>query len=128
MATKIDELKEKYLSANSKSEELFNISSPPPYQCGYIDEIVDEIQRVQLAINLAIDYKNRGDNDGVETELDEARYYITYLDDRIESLRRSVEAIRDWGLEWKDFAKNIVNDNDIELSDYIEESISYKGE
>jgi hypothetical protein len=74
------------------SENDHGISRQPGPTCPMLDAAIDNIRD---ASRLAYD---KADPDDIEAECDSAEA-------NIENARHNVERIRDWGREWKEFAK-----------------------
>ena len=88
------------------SEELYGISKQPTETCPIIDEALRELGEIARRIRgyeKADEYELRDMLSDVETR-------IGYLDGwnrtgLLEDIRKNTTAIRAWGQEWKDYAK-----------------------
>lgn len=118
VATKIEKLKNKHKF--NTSEELFDIKKPIEHQCPNFDSVVNEINSASSALK----YERWEDEESVELALEkisDAEYYLSSLVDEIEKLRTAIEEVREWGTDWKSFAKRVIENNDIDLEKYISE-------
>jgi soluble cytochrome b562 len=95
----INDVKEYYKVQNS--EEIFDITTPPDYQCGYIDAL---IKKVNGAIKY-LDYKQNEENEELINRIDDAEYLLRYMEEDLEELRKAISDVRDWGNDWKRLAK-----------------------
>lgn len=109
--SKIDKYKKE--KGASSSEELFNITTPPDYQCPNIDRIIESLK----SINKIIKYADKSyDVDELRDYISDIEYEMIYESD-VEDIRRALEEVRYWGQEWKDLAKGLINNNDIDIED-----------
>lgn len=88
------------------SEELYGISKQPAETCPIIDEALRELG----AIARRIRGYEKADESELRDMLSDVETHIGYLDGwnrtgLLEDIRRNVTAIRAWGQEWKDYAK-----------------------
>lgn len=116
--TKVEDLKS--LRNIKTSEELFDLQAPVDYQCPNFDRVVSGIN----AASKALEYSRWDDKEDVEVALDkisDVEWSLSGLVDEVENLRTAIEEVRDWGVEWKEFAKRIIEDNDIDLEKYVSE-------
>jgi len=93
------------------SEELFDIDKQPEQQCPTINKIqanlkdgcseiefyCKDLRSVEGAESLA---------SGIESSVS---FYMSDKIDELESLRKEIESIRQWGQGWKDLVKSILN-------------------
>lgn len=100
----------------STSEDVFGIFSPPENQCPSIDSI---IQYHNYGMNELEESFGIDDIDGVFKNVREAQKYLGGLVDEIESVREAIENIRNWGQEWKDLAKELIESEGIDINKYI---------
>jgi len=88
------------------SEKRYGISKQPEPTCPMIDKVIGEIEAIQKAIRgyeKADEEELRDMLSTVESNIGSlVGYYKTGL---MEDIRRNVDAIRNWGQEWKDLAK-----------------------
>ena len=88
------------------SEELYGISKQPAETCPIIDEALRELGEIARRIR---GYE-KADESELRDMLSEVETRIGYLDgwNRTglhEDIRKNTTAIRAWGKEWKDYAK-----------------------
>lgn len=88
------------------SEELYGISKQPAETCPIIDEALREL----AAIARRIRGYEKADESELRDMLSDVETRIGYLDGwnrtgLLEDIRKNVTAIRAWGQEWKDYAK-----------------------
>lgn len=101
-----------------KSEELFDIRLPIDYQCPQCDKI---IKGIDTAMN-RLSYSRREDKEDIELALEkisDVEYELSGLSDEVEELRSAIIELRDWGIEWKTFAKELIEENNIDLENYL---------
>lgn len=113
----VDELKARF--KKSTSEELFDISNPPDYQCSNIDEVLKSLKSATKEIK---NY-NRMEADELISAVEWVDHYISGLDFDIEKIRTEIEHVRAWGQEWKDLFKYHVDNGNINI-----ENLSLKEE
>ena len=98
------------------SEDLFDIEYPPEHQCSKIDSVVRDINSAEKALDRALKYDDRDD---IIEYVDEAKsdlYNMTY---ELEELREAIIGVRDWGQQWKDLCKELLDEKD-NLKGYLE--------
>lgn len=93
------------------SEEILNIQKPPEYTCPDIDKIIRAINEAYDIANQAERECHRfGDECGHANIFDDIQYELSGLEDELEKLRKANENLRTWGTEWKDLAKQLLNE------------------
>lgn len=112
MKSKIDELKLNHHIMSPTSEDLFGIENPPEFQCDKVDYIVDVIEKALDEINDAQSYMKNEEYDEANECISDIEYYISGNEDKMEDLRVAIESLREWGQQWKDLAKEMINDQD----------------
>lgn len=110
--SKVDEAKHSYHPYTS--EALLGLPEPPDYQCDFITGLVKKVDGIESEIDRAHDYICDEQYDDAEHHASSALWDIRNLADEIESLRAQIEAVRAWGQEWKDLAKNMLNDETLD--------------
>ena len=88
------------------SEELYGISKQPAETCPIIDEALRELGEIERRIR---GYE-KADESELRDMLSDVETRIGYLDGwnrtgLLEDIRKNTKAIRAWGQEWKDYAK-----------------------
>lgn len=118
---KINQLKEKY--GVQKSEGLFGIDSPPDYQCDIIDKAVKNIQTAERDISNALKdlSKEENINQGYVSDI-EWSVRDMYCIETLESLRKTIEALRAWGNEWKSLAKHLLDSKE-NIEDFVSDAL-----
>lgn len=111
--TKVDEAKESYHPYTS--EALLGLSEPPAYQCDFITELVKKVEGIEGEIARANDHFRDEEFEDAEHYASSALWDIRNVANEIESLRAQIEAVRAWGQEWKDLAKKMLNDEEIDI-------------
>ncbi len=111
--TKVDEAKESYHPYTS--EALLGLPEPPAYQCDFITELVKKVEGIESEISRAHDYLRDEKIEDAEHYTSSALWDVRNVADEIESLRAQIEAVRAWGQEWKDLAKKMLNDEEIDI-------------
>lgn len=96
------------------TEELFCIDPVPVHQCPSIDTICQAISNIESSANVS-----RYDKRDEEERLSDISWEIRGLERSIEEIRDAVEDVRRWGQEWKDLAKRIIEENNIDINDLI---------
>lgn len=104
------ELLKKRLNVKT-SEELFDIKTQPNQQCPFINKMqanmkdgCNEIERY------CKDLRSIEGAESLASDIDSSLSY--YMSDKVfelEELRKEIENIRQWGQNWKDLAKLILN-------------------
>lgn len=93
------------------SEELFDIQKQPAEQCPVIDEVIKELRDNSQNIKYVYDnLKNVEEAENYLSELDWAEYNIRNLESNMETIRMNVTNVRLWGQEWKDLAKQLIDE------------------
>lgn len=119
MKTKIDQLKLDSHMMAPTTEQLFYIESPPEFQCEKMDRINEFTNKALKEINNAQSNLYDEEYSDAHGDVDDAEYYLNYIEDTVEELRSEIEALRAWGKEWKEFAKRLINENEIDMDQYI---------
>lgn len=115
--SKLDTLKKDYNKRTT--EDLFMITKPADYQCGSIDEIINAVDYAEKYLD-----KAKGcDEDSIKELLDyiqDVEYELRGVVDYLEEVRMAVDSVRSWGQDWKNLAKEIIEDNpSIDIENYI---------
>ncbi len=97
------------------SEDLFDISEPPEYQCKKIDSLID---KVKIIYKVSRGYE-RMDEDELKSVLSDVSWEFDGMDREIEELREAIENLRQWGYEWKEFAKELIEKNQVNIGELV---------
>ena len=89
------------------SEEKLGIDKPLEHQCPSIDKMVKAAKEVESAISFAL---KCDDIDDMRSEVENADWYIGDLETGFEDLRTAIEYVRSWGEQWKEIAKDLINE------------------
>lgn len=93
------------------SEELFDIPKQPAEQCPFIDEVIKELNDNSKSIkDVWQNLKDVPEAEDYVSDLDWAEYNIRNLESNMETIRTNVTNVRAWGQEWKDFAKQLIEE------------------
>lgn len=105
----MDKLRE-YIKLNgySTSEDVFYINEQPKNTCPMLDELKDGINKALRELSY---------NEDIDDIKYWVEYYLANLDLVVEQARENTENIREWGQQWKDLAKRVINKTDIEIED-----------
>lgn len=107
----------KFYNIVYSTENMFDRELKVPYLCGDIDQMIEKIENAQTDIATGL-YTD--DPEILEEKVEEAEYELHGLTDQLDSLRDDIEKLRSWGQSWKDFARQLIEENDIKLEDYSE--------
>lgn len=110
--TKVDEAKQSYHPYTS--EALLGLSEPPEHQCSNIDEVINRVKGALKNCDYSRDYIKDEDLSNAESYADDVYHELYDLDDAVEKIRTEIENVRAWGQEWKDLAKKMLNDEEID--------------
>lgn len=110
---KVEEAKVKY--EVKTSEDLFGIIHPPEHQCKNIDKIIKTIN----GIYKSTDNPRKLEEDDIVDLLNDINYDLYHMDDDIEDIRKALEEVREWGQQWKDKCKEIIERYDLNIEDLI---------
>ena len=109
----IDEFKK--LIKVDTSEAVFGISKQPEQQCPRVDEHLrlNERSIKDVEYNLK-EIQRTTDSAIVESNASDAEWELTNLDATLalEELRTKCDDIRSWGQEWKDLAKQLLEERE----------------
>jgi hypothetical protein len=93
------------------SEEKLGLTKQPEETCPRIDKFIKEIKWAIQDLEGAMKDIGREDYKEAESDIDTAlRNYIYDIEDNYESLRKQCEDIRAWGQQWKNLAKDLLNE------------------
>ena len=103
-----------------QSEMLFGIKLPPEHQCQFIDKM----------IKMATDCEKYAASIGRTDDISECHstahdieWEIASFHDNLEKLRKKIEALRDWGEQWKRVAKRMGECSPESLSHVMEDEL-----
>lgn len=115
VVSKIEQLK---LSNQAKtSEQLFHIDEPIEHQCPKFDELVKKVKSIHKTSQIS--RYDSGDIDELLYKLKDIEWDASDLEDEINELREAITSVRQWGEEWKRFAKGLIENNDIDMDKYV---------
>lgn len=100
---------------NISTEELFDISEPPDYMCHTFEAVKNEVDECEDIVTKS---QNLDDIEDLQQALSNAEYTISGTSHTISELNGQVDLLRKWGQQWKDLAKQLIEDNDINIEDY----------
>lgn len=101
------------------SEDLFNISSPVDHICGKFTNIKKSFNRNIRYCNDAFrEFKNE-DYDSAESLVEVVLCDLSEYEDILGEIHDTLGAVRAWGEDWKRLCKRIIEENDIDLDEYI---------
>lgn len=98
---KLNEIKER---TNLTTEEILNILPQPDPNCPFIDSYVEDIEK--HLVNVHVDKKTHD--------------LLLELRSSLEEIRSRFELLRTWGQDWKDVAKLMMEEYDV---NYISENV-----
>ena len=113
--SKIEQLKS--LHQAKTSEQLFQIEEPIDFQCPKFDELSKKAKDIHSTTKIG--RFDADDYDGILDKLKDIEWESSDLVDQIEELRDAIVSVRQWGEDWKKFAKMLVEQNDIEMDKYV---------
>lgn len=85
------------------NEDRFGIIKQPKDTCPMIDELIKKIRRIQSVIK---GYSKAEPGELLEM-VDNVDTETSYFEIYLEGIRTNIEAIRSWGNEWKQKAKEL---------------------
>ena len=89
------------------SEEKFGIVKQPKDTCPMIDEVIRYIDKIQSAV-----YRHEKlDEDRLRSAVNDVECFVSGLSETMEIIRINTDAIRNWGNEWKEKAKELNEPN-----------------
>lgn len=109
----IEEVKEKLQVKTS--EELFGITSAPEHQCKNIDQIIKTIQ----SIYKRTDNPRKLDEEALIDLVNDINYELYGCDNDIEDIRKALEQVREWGQQWKDKCKEIIDRYELNVEEIL---------
>ena len=89
------------------SEEKLGLDKPLEHQCPKIDKLVKAARKVEAGIRDAL---KCDDLDDMRSNVEDADWYAGDIEVGFEELRESIEAVRNWGKQWKELAKDLINE------------------
>ena len=94
------------------SEEKLGFLEPPEHQCPVIDEAIRTIRDVEKSIGHAL----RADSlEEAQSHCNDADCWGGDIENYLESLRDVCETLRSWGQQWKDLAKELIEEYEPEM-------------
>lgn len=114
MDGQLKSMKNEY-STHVTSETVLGIQEPPAHMCSDLDEVI-KLAKDTLH---AVEQINGSDEHDDKWYVDSARGDIGYIPSAVENIRTQVEDLRQWGQEWKDLAKRLMEDSNVDVERYI---------
>lgn len=108
-----------------QSEMLFGIELPPEHQCQFIDKMIkvaNDCEKYAASIGRSDDVSE------CHSTARDIEWEISSFQDSLEKLRKKIEALRDWGEQWKRVAKRMGECNPESLSHVMEDDLFPKFE
>lgn len=97
------------------SEQLFGIPTPPEHQCKNIDKVIKTIK----AIHKSTDNPRKMDEDELIELVNDIHYDLHGIDDDIEAIRSALEDVREWGQQWKNKCKEIIDRYELDVEEIV---------
>ena len=89
------------------SEEKLGFIEPPEHQCPVIDDAIKRIRDIEKSIGYAL----RSDSiEEAQSHCNDADWYGGDIECSLEYLRDACETLRFWGQQWKDIAKELIEE------------------
>lgn len=107
----------KFYNIVYSTENMFDREPVVPFMCGSIDELIDSIESAQEDIQKGL---CSDDVEVLEDKAGDAEYELHGLTDKLDTLRDDIDKLRIWGQSWKDLAKQLIEENSINLENYSE--------
>ena len=108
------------------SEDLFDIEEQQKEQCLLINEVISQlIDNSKEVKDVWQNLRDVEESESYLSTLDWAEYNIRNLESNMEEIRTNIEKLRSWGEEWKDFAKQLVQERD-DLFNFIASKHQFK--
>lgn len=104
----------------NSSEQLFGFVHAPEYQCQFIDEM---IKTANWSERMAASMGKTDDISDAQSIAHDIEWEISSLHDKLEKMRKKIEALRTWGENWKRVAKTIGERHPEVLSCVLEDDI-----
>lgn len=98
------------------SEDILGLTSPVEYQCDNITNLIKKFNSIQFLSNLTR-RDDSDDNEFLRDRLSDIAWESVDLEDEIEEIRSEIEKLREWGQEWKELAKKLIIDYNIDIED-----------
>ena len=89
------------------SESILGIPKPPDHQCPNIDKYVGYANAIESAIHDALRCDELED---MKSNVEDADWHASDIKGCFEDLRENMELLRDWGQQWKDLAKELIEE------------------
>lgn len=94
---------------NRTSEKILGIGEPPAHTCPDIDKLIRAIDSAYRLASKAERDCGKYSECGHESQFSDVAWELDGLEDGLEELRAANDALRCWGQEWKDKAKELLN-------------------
>lgn len=89
------------------SEDKLGFLEPPNYQCPVIDDAIKIIRDIEKSIHNAL----RADSlEEAQSHCNDADWYEGDVESALESIRDACDTLRSWGQQWKDLAKELIEE------------------
>lgn len=117
MKGQLDKLKAEYLTPPT-SETVLGLPQPEPHMCRDIDEIIYHANR----IDVYADDIGSLEKDAIIERVDWIQSRVIDLKNDAENVRSQVERLREWGQAWKELAKQLLENEKIDLEEVINDN------
>lgn len=86
------------------SEQLFGFQYAPEHQCQFIDELIKSSNSLE---RMAVSIGRSDEISEAHSIAHDIEWEISSYHDKLEKMRKKIEALRTWGENWKRVAKTI---------------------
>lgn len=100
------------------SEQHYGLMDAPDYQCPRIDSIISDIADAQILCR-DIQKLDEGYIDDILNAASDAEDKLSTLEDELETMRTEVDELREWGNQWKNLAKAIIDRNEFDVEQVL---------
>lgn len=93
----------------STSENILGLNEAPEYMCSRIDNVIAIANKSE---NLASDIQKHDEDDikQIHEDANDIEWEVSNIPSTMEELRTTVEELRAWGQNWKDKAKELLDE------------------
>lgn len=102
------------------SEQLFGFSFAPEYQCQNIDELIKSSNSLE---RMAASIVKSDEISEAHSTASDIEWEISSYHDKLEKMRKKIEALREWGESWKRVAKTIGERHPETLASVMEDDL-----
>ncbi len=89
------------------SEDILGFIAPPRHQCGNIDKYIRSANDTARSISLAC---KSDDLEEVKGHCSDADWDAGNIEEHFEKLRIALDEVRCWGQQWKELAKELIEE------------------